>query len=522
MTQNDRVRLANDRPISPNGRYVLYWLTASRRLAWSFALDRALGWAHELKRPLLVFEPLDCDYPWASDRLHRFVLDGMAEHAARLARGPVRYYPYVEPAHGRGRGLLAALAADAAVVVTDDFPAFVLPRLIAAAGARLTRRLEAVDGNGLVPMRAAGREFARAHGFRAYLQRTLREHLRDLPREDPLGGVRLPGPVTLPRRVTDRWPAADAALLAGDAAVLARLPLDHGVPAAPVAGGATAARRALAAFVATRLAGYADAHNHPDLDATSRLSPYLHFGHLGAHEVFSAVMTQERWTSRRLGSAARGAREGWWGVGPGAEAFLDQFVTWRELGLNLCAARPDHDRYTAVPDWARRTLERHARDPRPSRHTRAALEGARTDDRVWNAAQRQLLAEGWFHNYMRMLWAKKILEWSETPEAALDTMIALMNRHALDGRDPNTCSGSLWALGRYDRPWGPERPIFGTVRYMSSENAVRKLKMKAYLARWGGELEVTTGRSPRKKATEGSPHSVSHSVLHSVPHSVSS
>jgi deoxyribodipyrimidine photo-lyase len=212
-------------------------------------------------------------------------------------------------------------------------------------------------------------------------------------------------------------------------------------------------------------------------------------------------MTAERWTTRRLGSAARGAREGWWGVGPGAEAFLDQLVTWRELGFNLCVTRADHDRDTAVPDWARRTLARHRRDRRPHRYTRAELEAARTHDRVWNAAQRQMLAEGWFHNSMRMLWAKKILEWSESAEAALDTMIALMNRHALDGRDPNTYAGALWALGRYDRPWGPERPIFGTVRYMSSENAVRKLRMKEYLARWSAPPDITpegAEASPRR------------------------
>ena len=142
-------------------------------------------------------------------------------------------------------------------------------------------------------------------------------------------------------------------------------------------------------------------------------------------------MTAERWTTRRLGPAARGAREGWWGVGPGAEAFLDQLVTWRELGFNLCVTRADHNRDTAVPDWARRTLARHRRDRRPHRYTPAELEAARTHDRVWNAAQRQMLAEGWFHNSLRMLSAERILEWSESAEAAgIDTMIALMNRHA--------------------------------------------------------------------------------------------
>jgi deoxyribodipyrimidine photo-lyase len=153
----------------------------------------------------------------------------------------------------------------------------------------------------------------------------------------------------------------------------------------------------------------------------------------------------------------------------------------------MCAMRDDHDRYASLPEWARRTLERHEADERPYLYSRAELAAARTDDRVWNAAQRQLVEEGWVHNYLRMVWGKRILEWSRTPADALDTMIDLMNRYALDGRDPNTYSGIFWTLGRYDRPWGPERPIFGTVRYMSSENTVRKLRMKAYLNRWGDD-----------------------------------
>jgi deoxyribodipyrimidine photo-lyase len=462
-------------------------MTASRRLSWNFALDRAIAWARELKRPLLVLEALRAGYPWATDRHHRFVLDGMAEHARRLARSPVGYFPYVEPAPDRGRGLLEALAARAAVVVTDDYPAFFLPRMLAAAGRRVRVRLEAVDANGLVPMRAAGRVFTTAHSFRASLQRELRTHLKDLPAADPLAGLRLPRAAPLPAAIAGRWPAATGALLAGDGAALARLPIDHDVAPAPVTGGSAAGRRALARFVADRLARYADGHAHPDDEGTSRLSPYLHFGHVGAHEVFSAVMTAGRWTTRRLATTSRGARQGWWGVSPGAEALLDQLVTWRELGFNMCAMRDDHDRYASLPEWARRTLERHQADERPNVYSRAELAAARTDDRVWNAAQRQLVEEGWFHNYLRMVWGKRILEWSRTPADALDTMIDLMNRYALDGRDPNTYSGIFWTLGRYDRPWGPERPIFGTVRYMSSENTVRKLRMKAYLARWGDD-----------------------------------
>jgi deoxyribodipyrimidine photo-lyase len=170
----------------------------------------------------------------------------------------------------------------------------------------------------------------------------------------------------------------------------------------------------------------------------------------------------------------------------GAEAFLDQVITWRELGLNLCVSRPgDYWTFDAVPAWARTTLRKHARDPRPARYAFEELDAASTGDDVWNAAQRQLVADGWMHNYLRMLWGKRILEWTASPEDALDVMTRLMNRYALDGRDPNSYSGYLWTLGRYDRPWAPERDVFGTVRYMSSANTLRKLKMKAYMRRYG-------------------------------------
>jgi deoxyribodipyrimidine photo-lyase len=484
VTPAIRIRPVNDRPVNPGGDFVLYWMIAARRLTWNYALDRAIEHARALKRPLVVLEALRCDYPWASDRLHRFVLDGMADNARRLTKSPVRYYPYVEPARAHGRGLLAALASRSAAIVTDDYPCFFLSCMIDAAGRQSPVRLEAVDSNGLVPIRSASRAFPTAHAFRAFIQRTLREHLAALPSPNPLEGLRLPAAPALPRAITDRWPAAPAALLDGDASALARLPIDHVVGVSPVRGGATQAARRLDAFLEAGLRRYADDQAQPEADATSRLSPYLHFGHISAHEVFSAVMTRERWTTRRLGSSARGARQGWWGVSVGAEAFLDQLITWRELGFNGCAYLPRYDRYESLPAWARRTLEAHRRDRRPYRYTLEEFEGARTHDALWNAAQTHMVEEGWFPNYLRMLWGKKILEWSATPEDALATMIALMNRHLLDGRDPNTYSGIFWTLGRYDRAWGPEREIFGTVRYMSSENTARKLKVKEYIRRW--------------------------------------
>ncbi len=481
-----RIRAIGAVPVRAEGAYVLYWMTTARRVGSSFALDRAVGWARELGKPLLILEALGVGYPWASDRLHRFVLDGMADNARRLATRPVLYHPYVEPTAGAGHGLLDALAARAAVVITDDFPCFFLPRMLETVGRRVPVRLEAVDGNGLLPMRAASEVFTTAHAFRRFLQRTLPAHLGIAPTADPLRRTALPPAPALPAAVRRRWPPASPETLAATPAALARLPLDHTVSEVPTRGGAGAGRAALARFVAERLPRYAEERNEPEKDVASGLSPYLHFGHVSVHEVLAALARREDWAPADVAPRATGRRSGWWRMSPTAEAFLDELVTWREIGFNMCWQQPgDYDRYESLPAWAQRTLARHGRDRRPRVYSLADLEAGRTHDPLWNAAQMQLVREGRLHNYLRMLWGKKILEWSATPRDALAAMIELNNKYALDGRDPNSYTGIFWVLGRYDRGWGPERPIFGTVRYMSSENTARKVRVRDYVKRYG-------------------------------------
>jgi deoxyribodipyrimidine photo-lyase len=464
--------------------WVVYWMIASRRTHRNFGLQRAVEHARALGKPLVVLEALRCGYEWASDRLHAFVLQGMRDNRAAFERSGVLYYPYVEPHQGHGSGLLMALAGHAAVVVTDDFPAFFLPRMIAAAAARVDTCLEAVDSNGLLPMRATDRVFPTAFSFRAYLQKQLALHLSDFPIEDPIAGASLPKPRPLPAALTRRWPPASERLLSASPGALSALPIDHDVPVTPTEGGTRAAQAAMATFLRDRLLRYQDDRAQPEIEGTSGLSPYLHFGHVSVYDVFAALMTQERWTRRKLGPSAGGKREGWWNTSRSAEAFLDELVTWREVGYNMCALREDYDQYGSLPDWARATLEAHARDRRASLYTPAQFEEATTHDPLWNAAQRQLVCEGRLHNYLRMLWGKKILEWSPTPQQALKTMIHLNNKYGLDGRNPNSYSGIFWCLGRYDRPWGPARPVYGTVRYMSSENTARKVSVKQFLRRY--------------------------------------
>ncbi|MCC7178875.1 MAG: deoxyribodipyrimidine photolyase [Acidobacteria bacterium] len=482
MVPSLRVRAINDAPIHPGREMVLYWMIAARRTRSSYALEQAASHARSLGKPLVVLEALRLDHRWASARFHQFVVDGMRDTQKALSGRPgITYLPYLEPEPGAGRGLLAALAAHAAAVVTDDFPCFFLPAMIDAAGGRLDVRLEAVDGNGLLPMRAVSQVFPTAHAFRRALQKALPAHLKERPAGNPLDEPIPADAWTMPRRMAERWPDAQGWLEHGHR--LDELPLDQSVRPAALRGGAQAAHARLDAFVEHDLAAYGNDRNVPDRDVTSRLSAYLHWGHIGPHEVFDRLMAREGWLGH-LPAKATGSREGWWGVSAAAEGFLDEFITWRELGYNMASKRADYAAYDSLPSWALKTLERHAEDPREHVYTLDAFERATTHDPLWNAAQTQLVREGRIHNYLRMLWGKKILQWTASPREALAVMIELNNKYALDGRNPNSYSGIFWVLGRYDRPWGPERPVFGVVRYMTSENTARKVSVKDYLRRY--------------------------------------
>ncbi|MEP6690531.1 MAG: deoxyribodipyrimidine photolyase [Gemmatimonadaceae bacterium] len=487
---HDRIIALNEAPLASGRDMVLYWQTTARRTRSNFALQHAIDCARTLGKPLVVLEALRAGYRWASARFHHFAIDAMVDNAAAYATAGVRHYAYVEPVAGAGKGLLGSLARHACLVVTDDYPEFFLPRMAHAAAAQLGAigvRLEAVDGNGILPMRAAGKAHVYAHQFRRHVQRLASEHLAHVPETHPLRRARaLVAPSAGLARtlddITTRWPAASTSILSGE---LAGLAIDHSVAPVAARGGERAAQRTLARFIDERYDRYAARRNDAIDDASSGLSPHLHWGFLSAHDVFAAVAERERWSIGKIGFRPTGRRDGWWGVSANGDAFLDQLVTWRELGFNGALYIPAHDTFDSLPPWARATLVAHDADQRPNATTLDALDAGETYDPLWNAAQGQLRAEGRIHNYLRMLWGKKILEWSPDPRTAFAWMLHLNNKWAVDGRDPNSTSGIAWVMGRYDRPWAPERPIIGVVRAMSSTNTGRKMKVRGYIERYG-------------------------------------
>ncbi len=474
-----RLRRANEQPERPGRDYVLYWMQAFRRLDHNHALDFAVARAAALNKPLVIFEGLRLGYRWASARLHNFILEGMRDNARRARALGLNFWPFVETPADSGRGLLRRLADRACAVVTDDYPCFIVPGHIQALAGKTDVAVTAVDGNGVVPLSWLGAPAAMCAHLRPRLHKAFAAAWAGRAAAEP----EFPSQV---RREIDA-PFAPWDSECDLPAFVAALPIDQRVrPVSGEPGGFAAGKLRLRDFVRRQLPRYAGERNAPGGpgdSAASRLSAYLHFGHVSIEEVAEAALQSAGpWNIGRLNPACTNRREGFFTDDPNIDGFLDEALTWRDVGYHWhWHRRADAESLeSALPAWALATLRKHAGDRREYEYSLEQWEAAATHDPLWNAAQRELIHTGRIHNYLRMLWGKKVLEWSATPEEAYQTLEHLNNKYALDGRDPNSYTGILWCFGLFDRPWAPERPVFGSVRYMSSANTARKYKLEGY------------------------------------------
>ena len=454
LRKNRRVQVRRDGPPDPAGRAVVYWMQRAQRAEDNPALDVAIEAANALDLPVVVFLGVAPLHPLANLRHYHFLCAALPDLAARLAARRVGFVLRAYPDHG-----LLRLCADvgAALVVGDENPLREAERLRRVAAELLRVPLVTVDADVVVPVQLLQKE--------QYAARTIRPRIHKLLAEFLVAGAE---PVA--RRAFAPPPGLQS--LPPGADLLANLPgtlggvIDRSVaPIADLPSGPGAAARALGRFLAGALAGYPERRNHPEDAGTSQLSPYLHFGHIGPVKVARAV--------EESGAPAE-ARA----------AFLEQLVVRRELAVNFCHFNPRYDTLAGCEPWARATLRAHAADPRPYLVEPDRIEAGDSPDPLWNAAQRQMLHSGWMHNYLRMYWAKKILEWTPSPEEAFALAVRLNDRHELDGRDPNGYTGIAWAIGgKHDRPWFT-RSVFGTIRYMSLGSTSKKFDSRAYIARW--------------------------------------
>ena len=450
---NPRLKPLNTEPVNSMGRLVVYWMQQAQRAYFNHALEYAIRRSNELGLPLIVGFGLMDPAGQSNLRHYMFMMEGLAETARRLETRGIKFVMR----RGAPEAVALELAKDAALVVCDRGylreQRAARRRLASAAG----RQVVEVDTDTVVPIDLASTkaEYA-ARTIRPKLLRQLDDFIQPLPQLTP---VRSSLELTFDGALDSSTPDE----------VLDLLPLSQTVaPVMRFRGGTSRARARLRSFIENHLAGYAEGRNDPAAPQCSNLSPYLHFGQISPVEV-----------AHQIGLAKTGSRED-------KAKFMDELVVRRELSINYVTHAPNYDSFDAVPQWARRTLEAHAQDPRPHLYGCRQLERCQTHDVYWNAAMREMVTTGYMHNYMRMYWGKKILEWSRTPKQGFGTTLYLNNKYFIDGRDANSYAGVAWIYGLHDRPW-KERPIFGTVRYMAAGGLERKFDIQAYV-RWTGAL----------------------------------
>jgi deoxyribodipyrimidine photo-lyase len=417
----------------------------SQRAAGNPALEHAIRIANQRGLPLLAGFGLMDDYPEANRRHYAFMLQGLAEVERALRARGIGFVIR----KGAPDAVALALAGTAAAVVCDRG----YLRHQKAWRARVAKQASCpvvqVEGDVVVPVEVASdKSESAARTLRPKLQRVWDDWLRPLD-ETPLDHGWQLG-IESEVDLSDVDKALDG------------LNLDRSVaPVRRFRGGTGAARERLAGFREASLAGYGAGRSEPGAFQCSLLSPYLHLGQISPVEIGLAVRAAEAGSQHDRGS------------------YLEELIVRRELSMNFVSYTPDYDQYQSLPGWAQATLRAHRDDPREQRYSARQLERAETHDVHWNTAMREMVHTGYMHNYMRMYWAKKILEWSGTPEHAFRTALQLNNRYFLDGRDANSYANVAWTFGLHDRPW-PERPVFGKVRSMTAQGLERKFDMKSY------------------------------------------
>lgn len=479
----------NDNSQNEAGEYVLYWMQSTRRFQYNYALELAVAWANKLDKPLLIYEGLNIDYPWASDRIHTFMMEGMKENLEYARSKDLNFYSYLEPEKGAGKGLLYTLSEEACVVISDEYPVFIIREHNKRLGENLRVPYITVDSNGIIPLGVTDKDPYSAYLFRKVMQKNFVEAFTNPPKSNPLNDLENTDKIEFSEGFTEKYPRADE-FLEDIEKTVSEFDIDHDVQALDMIGSRKAALGMLGNFVAHGLAEYGEKRNHPDEKKTSQLSPWLHFGKISAYEIVKAVFEHqpEGWGVEDI-TPNKGQRSGFFNGDKNISKYLDELITWREVGFHYAHHRDDYDQFESLPDWVKETMSEHEDDPREHIYSLEELEFSKTHDELWNAAQNQLREEGVIHNYLRMLWGKKVIEWTPDYRTALDYVIHLNNKYAIDGRDPNSYSGIFWCFGRFDRAW-QEREVFGKLRYMTSDSTRKKVRLKQYLDKFGSQKSL--------------------------------
>ncbi len=443
MVDNRRIEKLNDIEVK-NGR-VVYWMSRDQRVDDNWSLLYAVETAEKLKRPLGVVFTLADSFSGAAKRQYSFMLSGLAMVERCLANLGIPFF--VCPGNPPAEILRFVHQNAVGALITDFSPLKITRKWKKKVAGGIKTAFFEVDSHNIVPCRHVSnkQEFS-ARTIRPKIHRLLPEFLTGFP--------------VIKRHAfpwEEEYRGNDFAELAGTLKVR-----DAAGDCCRFKPGESEAMKILREFIRKKLDGYENNRNNPAADGQSNLSPYIHFGQISAQRIAFEV--------QKAGKDFKST-----------ESFLEELIVRRELSENFCFYNHGYDLFDGFPMWAKRTLGMHRKDRRDYVYSRSRFESAETCDDLWNAAQKQMIAEGKMHGYVRMYWAKKILEWSATPEEALETAIYLNDRYEIDGRDPNGYVGIAWSIGGlHDRPWF-KRPVFGSIRYMSRSGMEGKFDVKKFI-----------------------------------------
>ena len=459
LADNPRILVRREGSLPQNAKCVVYWMQRAMRIHENPALDVAVDAANLLGLPVVVFFAVIPNYPNTNLRHYHFLQQGLRDVEQDAQERGVGFVLRRYPDNSLEKFLEEV---DAALLIGDENPCREPERWRKVLARRLRLPYWTVDADVAVPSAVVGRDY--------FLLQHMRPHLKDaLPK------FLVPDKSPTPQYAWTKPKALPSESLTNDITAGFR-DLDRTIkPVDTFTGGTHAALEGLKKFVAGGLKDYVDKRNHPEVKGTSRLSPYLHFGNIGPITIALAV--EKALAEGKIAQTAR-------------DRFLEQVIAWRELSVLFVKYNDNYDNWESAEPWAHKTLVEHAGDQRSFRYSFEQLERAETHDDLWNAAQREMTENGWMHNYMRMYWAKMILEWAPDPARAYEWAVILNDRYELDGRDPNGYAGIAWAIvGKHDRPWF-NRPVFGLVRPMSGASTSKKFDSKAYIDQHRGNAKL--------------------------------
>lgn len=458
LADDPRILVRRDGPTRQDGKCVVYWMQRAMRIHENPAADVAIEVGNELGLPVVVFFSVIPNYPNANVRHYHFMQQGLRDVEVDAAERGLGFVLRRHPDNSLEKFLEEV---EAAILIGDENPCREPERWRSTLARKLKVPYWTVDADVVVPSAVFGRDWFLLQHMRPHLKAALPKFM--VPTSNPR-----------PKLPWRKSKSLASESLDGDITAGFKT-LDRSIgPVDTFTGGTHAALKHLRDFISHGLKEYDEKRNHPEVNGTSRLSPYLHFGNIGPLTIALAVED-----ACAKGKAPRTA----------CDRFLDQVIAWRELSVLFVKYNSNYDNWECAEPWARQTLVEHAGDARSHRYTFEQLERAETHDDLWNAAQHQMVNHGWMHNYLRMYWAKMILEWAPDPARAYEWAVTLNDRYELDGRDPNGYQGIAWAIvGKHDRPWF-NRPIFGLIRPMSGASTAKKFDSKAYIAQHGSNTE---------------------------------